>query len=97
MAFGQNNEEEDDLWDAVEAMANRMGLQGKERQAYIHDHMTQGGYEQAQTRESYVKVQQQEDPSQGGGASRWGFGGGARQQQQRPNQGQGNRDDGDRF
>jgi hypothetical protein len=75
MPFNRSDDDEDDLYDSVSAMADRMGIKGKERQAYIHDHMTQGGYEQIQSRESYVKIQQQEE-DEGGGGSRWGFGGG---------------------
>ncbi len=90
----RSDEEEDDLYDAVCAMADRMGIKGKERTAYIHDHMTQGGYEQVQTRESYAKVQQ-EEPEQGGGGSRWGFGGGGRESSGRS--AASSRDDGDRY
>lgn len=73
MPFGSNNEdEEDDLYDSVVAMADRMKLQGKERQAYIHDHMLQGGYEPVQSREAYARVQKQEDEGgQGGGTRSW--------------------------
>jgi hypothetical protein len=75
MPFNRDDEEEDDLYESVIRMADRMQIKGKERQAYIHDHMTQGGYEQVQTRESYAKVKQAEEEGDGGGGSRWGFGG----------------------
>ncbi len=73
MPFNQS-EEEDDLFDTVTAMADRMGLKGDKRATYIHDHMTQGGYQQVQTRESYTRIQQDEDEGQGGDGNRWGFG-----------------------
>jgi hypothetical protein len=98
MAFNRD-EEEDDLYDSVIAMADRMGIKGKDRQAYIHDHMTQGGYEQVQTRESYAKVQQEEEEGESGG-SRWGFGGGGGRGSGGRNQGRSgsrNSDDGDHF
>ena len=38
------SDKDDDLQDSVTAMADRMGLKGKERQNYIHEHMTRGGY-----------------------------------------------------
>ncbi len=71
---GFRNDEEDDLYDSVSAMADRMGLKGEKRSTYIDDHMTQGGYQRVQSRESYAKVQSEED-EQGDSGSRWGFGG----------------------
>jgi hypothetical protein len=69
-----NQEEEDDLFDSVSAMADRMGLKGEKRATYIDDHMMQGGYQRVQSRESYARVRQEED-DQGDGGNRWGFGG----------------------
>src|SRR5277367_4661019 len=76
MAFNRDDEDEDNLFDSVTAMADRMGLKGDKRTVYIHDHMTQGGYQQVQTRESYTRIKQEEDDDQGGDANKWGFGGG---------------------
>jgi hypothetical protein len=95
MPFRNEDEDEDNLYDQVDAMATRLGLQGKERQNYIHDHMIQGGYEQVQTRESYVRLQQDDDQGDRSG-NRWGFGrsqdqGSGRRQPPRSS------DDGDRF
>ncbi len=75
MPFNQNDEE-DDLFDTVTAMADRMGLKGDKRATYIHDHMTQGGYQQVQTRESYTRIRQEEDDGQQSDGNRWGFGAG---------------------
>lgn len=69
----RGEEEEDDLFDSVNRMADRMGLQGEKRAVYIDDHMLQGGYQRVQTRESYARVQQEEEDK--GGGNRWGFGG----------------------
>jgi hypothetical protein len=38
------SDKDDDLQDTVSAMADRLGLKGKERQGYIHEHMTRSGY-----------------------------------------------------
>ena len=65
-------EEEEDLFGAVSAMADRMGLQGEKRATYIDDHMLQGGYTRVQSRESYAKAQQEEEGK--GDSNRWGFG-----------------------
>jgi hypothetical protein len=73
MPFANDNDEEDDLFDSVSQMADRMGLKGDKRAVYIHDHMTQGGYQQVQTRDSYTKIQQQESDD-GDSGNRWGFG-----------------------
>ena len=37
-------DKDDDLQDTVSAMADRLGLKGKERQQYVHEHMTRSGY-----------------------------------------------------
>lgn len=72
MPFNRD-EEEDDLFDTVSAMADRMQLKGEKRATYIDDHMTQGGYQRVQSRESYARARQEEDDGQGDGG-RWGFG-----------------------
>lgn len=70
-----NDDEEDDLFESVSAMADRMGLKGEKRATYIDDHMMQGGYDRVQSRESYARIRQNEDEEGGGDGNRWGFGG----------------------
>lgn len=67
-----SEEAEEDLFGAVSAMADRMGLKGEKRATYIDDHMLQGGYQRVQSRESYAPVQQSEEGESDG--NRWGFG-----------------------
>jgi hypothetical protein len=76
MAFARD-EEDDDLYDSVVAMADRMRLKGQKRTEYIHDHMIQGGYQPVQTRESYARIQQEGDEEGGaqGGPRGWFSGG----------------------
>jgi hypothetical protein len=38
------NDDNDDLFSTVTGMADRLKLTGKERQTYIHEHMTRSGY-----------------------------------------------------
>ena len=38
------DDKEDDLYDRVADMADRLDLSGREREQYIHEHMTRGGY-----------------------------------------------------
>lgn len=75
---GFKEEEEDSLFDDVNRMADRMGLEGDKRAAYIDDHMIQGGYARVQTRESYARVKVEEEGEEEQG-NRWGFGGGRSQ------------------
>jgi hypothetical protein len=37
-------DKDDDLYDAVNSMADRLKLTGSDRTKYVHDHMTRGGY-----------------------------------------------------
>lgn len=37
-------DKDDDLYESVSAMADRIKLTGQDRTKYIHDHMTRGGY-----------------------------------------------------
>jgi hypothetical protein len=37
-------DKDDDLFETVSAMADRLKLKGQERTKYVHDHMTRGGY-----------------------------------------------------
>jgi hypothetical protein len=84
MPFGHEEEEEDPTFDEVSAMADRLGLKGRDRQSYIDDHMTGLGYDAVQSRSAYVKRQEQEeDQSRGGYGQRWGFQGSRRGNSQR--------------
>jgi hypothetical protein len=62
---------DDDLMESVTAMADRLKIKGKERQTYIHEHMTRGGYRAVP---NYVKADDDEDEDKGSGF----FGGGGR-------------------
>lgn len=107
MPFGRDNEEEeeDGLFDEVVRLADRLGLKGDKRSNYIDDHMTEAGYERVQTRDSYVRVREQDEDEDGTGRSRW-FGGsrgrdqgqgGGRDQGRAGNSSRNSRDDSDRF
>jgi hypothetical protein len=37
-------DKDDDLFESVSAMADRIGLKGSDKTKYVHDHMTRGGY-----------------------------------------------------
>jgi hypothetical protein len=39
------DDKDDDLYDQVSAMADRLGLEGSERNRYVHEHMTRAGYD----------------------------------------------------
>lgn len=57
----------DDLLEQVTAMADRMGLEGRDRRDYIHEHMTRSGYRAEPT---YVREEQDDsdrDDSKGSG------------------------------
>jgi hypothetical protein len=91
----RDDEDEDSTFDEVVGMADRLGLKGKGRMTYIDDHMMQLGYTPVQSRESYVKAQQDEGEEEAGSAGRWGFGrGGGRSGGNRRGR---NDDDGDSF
>lgn len=49
---------DDDLHDRVSEMADRLGLKGRERTTYIHEHMTRGGYKAVP---QYVKGDEDDD------------------------------------
>lgn len=38
------DKDDDDLFETVSAMADRIGLTGSDKTKYVHDHMTRGGY-----------------------------------------------------
>jgi hypothetical protein len=56
-------DDDDDLFDTVSGMADRLELKGKERQTYVHEHMTRGGY---RMEPSYVKGDPDDDDDDGG-------------------------------
>jgi hypothetical protein len=37
-------DKDDDLYETVSSMADRIGLKGQDKTKYVHDHMTRGGY-----------------------------------------------------
>jgi len=51
-------DKDDDFPDAVADMADRLGLEGKDRSRYIHEHMTRGGYKAVP---NYVKKDKDDD------------------------------------
>ena len=53
---------ENDDYESVAAMADRLGLKGKERSQYLHDHMTGLGYRMVP---SYVREDEDEDSGSG--------------------------------
>lgn len=69
MANGDN----DDLYATVTGMADRLDLKGKERQTYIHEHMTRSGYRMEPT---YVPGGDDDEDDSGSG----GFFGSSRNQ-----------------
>jgi hypothetical protein len=71
--MGFHDDQEDDFFDRVVSMADRLGIKGQSRTNYIDDHMLQAGYERVQARESYAKVRQADEDDQSSG-NRWGFG-----------------------
>lgn len=54
--------DEDDLQEQVEKLADRLKLKGTKRQKYIHDHMLQGGY---RAEPKYVRDSEDEEDSGG--------------------------------
>lgn len=84
-------DQDDDLYDAVNGMADRMGLEGEERQRYIHEHMTKGGYDAIP---QYVKRQEEGEEAERGGWSPFGGGGGSRRER-RPSSRPSRQGDGD--
>lgn len=67
------NDDDDNFFDQVVGMADRLKLEGEGRATYIDDHMLQAGYQRVQTRESYARVKEETETEQTG-SSRWGFG-----------------------
>jgi len=52
------DKDDDDLFESVSGMADRLGLKGSERRTYIHEHMTRGGYRAVP---NYVKADDDDD------------------------------------
>jgi hypothetical protein len=52
------DDRDDDLYESVSAMADRIGLEGRERQDYIHEHMTRAGYDAVP---QYVRREEEEE------------------------------------
>lgn len=52
----------DDLLEQVTAMADRMGLEGRDKRDYIHEHMTRSGYRAEPT---YVREEPEESDRDG--------------------------------
>jgi hypothetical protein len=57
------DKDDDDLYDSVSNMADRLKLKGKERTTYIHEHMTRGGYKAVP---NYVKADDDDDDDDSG-------------------------------
>ena len=60
------DDKEDDLYESVARMADRLKLEGEERGRYIHEHMTRGGYRAVP---QYVRDEGDEDGGKSGGSS----------------------------
>ena len=69
-------EDDDDLMESVTRMADRLKIKGSERQKYIHEHMTRGGYKAVP---NYVKADDDEEEDKGSGF----FSGGNRSRRRR--------------
>lgn len=64
-----NDKDDDDLFESVNAMADRLKLKGKERGTYIHEHMTRSGYRAVP---NYVKADDDDDDDDDGGSPFFG-------------------------
>jgi hypothetical protein len=63
------NDKEDDLYDRVAEMADRLKLKGEERGRYVHEHMTRGGYKAVP---NYVKADDDGDDDDDKGSGFFG-------------------------
>jgi hypothetical protein len=63
------DKDDDDLFDSVSAMADRIGLSGREKSRYIHEHMTRGGYRAVP---SYVRDEGEDDDDDDGSSTFFG-------------------------
>jgi hypothetical protein len=57
------DKDDDDLYDTVSGMADRLKLKGEERGRYIHEHMTRSGYKAVP---NYVKADDDDDDDDSG-------------------------------
>lgn len=62
MAKETDKHEDDDDYGTVSKMAERLGLEGEDKDRYVHRHMTGLGYK---TQRSYVKDEDDEDDDGG--------------------------------
>jgi hypothetical protein len=65
-------DDDDDLFDTVNKLADRYKLKGKERSSFVHEHMTAGGYDAVP---NYVKKKNGDDDDEGGSRFFGGKGG----------------------
>jgi hypothetical protein len=59
-----DRDEENADFDTVSAMADRLGLEGKERNKYVHEHMDRLGYDAVPT---YVRREEESQERESGG------------------------------
>ena len=80
------DKEDDDLYESVTKMADRLKLKGKDRGTYVHEHMTRGGYRAVP---NYVKDDGDDDDDESGspffGGKRKGSGSGSSSRRRRSN------------
>jgi hypothetical protein len=62
-------DKDDDLFDTVSAMADRLKLKDGDRRTYIHEHMTRGGYRAEPT---YVRDDKEDEDEDEGGSGFFG-------------------------
>jgi hypothetical protein len=61
------DDDDDDFFDSVSSMADRLKLKGRDRSRYIDEHMTGAGYKRVQTKESYQRPEKDDDDDEDGG------------------------------
>jgi hypothetical protein len=61
MSMPRRDDQEDDFFDTVSAMADRLKMKGSRRAKYIDDHMREAGYRRVQTRDSYQLADDDDD------------------------------------
>jgi hypothetical protein len=71
------DQDDDTMYDDVSAMADRLRLKGRERERYIHEHMTRSGYRAVP---NYVLDEEGDEDEEGEGGF---FGGGRRRPRER--------------
>jgi hypothetical protein len=60
-----HEDDEDDTFERVSDLAERLGLKGKDRDRYIHNHMEDMGYARVTSKESYQKKRDDDDDKEG--------------------------------